>query len=197
MRIDPADFYDGMNASVRRRNSALEEQGGKRWEYEQRRMDSELKNNELSRMLLESRLAAQTKPENALATAPSPQVPAISSGLDSVYQTGPGMRSGGDVAPMKDAKHWTNKLRKLLTDPAAFERTPGFQAALDTGRQAIERSYAAKGMGNSGNVLAELMKYGTGLASQEYGGQVDRLARLSQYEQGNPDYWKGTPWGAA
>lgn len=78
---------------------------------------------------------------------------------------------------------YQNKLRELLTNPAAFEQTPGFKAALDTGRQAIERKFAAQGMGNSGNVLAELMKYGTGLASQEYGSTLDRLAGLAGGER--------------
>ena len=140
----------------------------------------------------------QTQPAAATpAAAPSTQIPALAYGTGSAYQKGPGMTSGGTPESGGQDKHWTNRLRKLMTDPSAFQRTPGFKAALDTGTQAIQRSFAARGMGNSGNVLAELMKYGTGLASQEYGGQVDRLSRLSQYEQGNPDYWKGTPWGAA
>lgn len=195
MRIDSADFYNGMNASVKRRNAALEDQGGQRWDYERRLMDQDAQQNELARRMMEAKLAEQTMPAAAPAAA-APQVPALSSQPLSVYQSGPGMTSGGPPADGKD-KHWTNRLRKLLTDPSAFERTPGFKAALDTGTQAIQRSFAARGMGNSGNVLAELMKYGTGLASQEYGGQVDRLSRLSQYEQGNPDYWKNTQWGLA
>ena len=140
----------------------------------------------------------QTQPAAATpAAAPSTQIPALAYGTGSAYQKGPGMTSGGTPESGGQDKHWTNRLRTLMTDPTAFERTPGFKAALDTGTQAIQRSFAARGMGNSGNVLAELMKYGTGLASQEYGSQVNRLSRLAQDEQGNPDYWKGTPWGAA
>ena len=140
----------------------------------------------------------QTQPAAATpAAAPSTQIPALAYGTGSAYQKGPGMTSGGTPESGGQDKHWTNRLRKLMTDPKAFERTPGFKAALDTGTQAIQRSFAARGMGNSGNVLAELMKYGTGLASQEYGSQVNRLSRLAQDEQGNPDYWKNTQWGAA
>ena len=140
----------------------------------------------------------QTQPAAATpAAAPSTQIPALAYGTGSAYQKGPGMTSGGTPESGGQDKHWTNRLRKLMTDPSAFQRTPGFKAALDTGTQAIQRSFAARGMGNSGNVLAELMKYGTGLASQEYGSQVNRLSRLAQDEQGNPDYWKNTQWGAA
>lgn len=140
----------------------------------------------------------QTQPAAATpAAAPSTQIPALAYGTGSAYQKGPGMTSGGTPESGGQDKHWTNRLRKLMTDPTAFQRTPGFKAALDTGTQAIQRSFAARGMGNSGNVLAELMKYGTGLASQEYGSQVNRLSRLAQDEQGNPDYWKNTQWGAA
>jgi hypothetical protein len=106
---------------------------------------------------------------------------------------GVAMTSGGTGAgTSRPDKFYTNRLYDLMRDPSSFERTPGFRAALDSGRQAIERSAAARGMGNSGNVLMELMKYGTGLGSQEYGNQVNRLAGLSREEQGNPDYWMGT-----
>lgn len=88
--------------------------------------------------------------------------------------------SGGGAA---DDEFYQNKLKALITDPAAFQKTPGFQHALDTGKQAIERRFAANGMGNSGNVLAELMKYGTGLASQEYGSTLDRFAGLAGGER--------------
>ena len=37
MRIDPSSFYNGMNQSVRNRNAALEEQGKRRWDFEQQR----------------------------------------------------------------------------------------------------------------------------------------------------------------
>ena len=195
--IDTVDFYKPMNASVKRRNAALEDQGGQRWDYERRAMDQEAQQNELARRLMEAKLAEQTQPAAAPAAAPSTQIPALAYGTGSAYQKGPGMTAGGTPESGGQDKHWTNRLRKLMTDPSAFQRTPGFKAALDTGTQAIQRSFAARGMGNSGNVLAELMKYGTGLASQEYGSQVNRLSRLAQDEQGNPDYWKNTQWGAA
>lgn len=100
------------------------------------------------------------------------------------------MTAGGSAGGMglgtqlgaDDDRFYQNKLKALLTDPAAFQKTPGFQFALDTGKQAIERRAAASGMGRSGNVLAELMKYGTGLASQEYGATLDRLGGFAGRE---------------
>lgn len=70
---------------------------------------------------------------------------------------------------------WQSRLNRLLTDPTSFEETPAYKAAFQQGQQAIERSAAAKGMLNSGNVLAALAKYGSDMASQEYGNQISRL----------------------
>ena len=81
-----------------------------------------------------------------------------------------------------DLGFYENRLRGYLKSPTSYASDPGFKFALDTGRQAIERSAAAKGMGNSGNVLAELMKYGTGLAFQHRGQELDRLGGFAARE---------------
>lgn len=78
---------------------------------------------------------------------------------------------------------YQNQLLGLLQDPSKIQQTAGYQFAKGQGEQAINRSAAAKGMLGSGNVLAELQKYGTGLASQEYGTQVNRLADLMRGAQ--------------
>lgn len=61
----------------------------------------------------------------------------------------------------------------LLKDPSKVQQTAGYQFALDQGNQAINRSAAAKGMSNSGGILAELAKYGQGMASQQYQQQLN------------------------
>ena len=81
------------------------------------------------------------------------------------------------------ASNTSNRLAELLTDPSKIQTDPGYQFVKQQGEQAINRSAAAKGMLNSGGVLAELQKYGSGLASQEYGGQVNRLADLMRGSQ--------------
>lgn len=49
----------------------------------------------------------------------------------------------------------------------AFRASPGYNWRLQQGQQAIERSAAARGMRNSGNVLKDLMRFGQGMASDE------------------------------
>lgn len=51
----------------------------------------------------------------------------------------------------------------------AFQAGPGYQFALDQGNQAVERRRATSGMWDSGNTDIDLMKFGQGLANQEYG----------------------------
>lgn len=62
---------------------------------------------------------------------------------------------------------------------SAFQAGPGFQFALDQGNQAALRQASAGGAINSGNTLAALTQFGTGLANQEYGSWLDRLSGAS------------------
>ena len=80
---------------------------------------------------------------------------------------------------------YQDRLDALLSDPSKIQQTAGYQFDVDQGNQAINRSAAAKGMGNSGGVLAELASYGQGMASREYGNQVSRMAGLSAAERAN------------
>lgn len=82
-----------------------------------------------------------------------------------------------------DFSGYQNQLQGLLNDPSKIQQTAGYQFAVDQGNQAINRSAAAKGQLNSGGVLAELAKYGQGMASQDYGNQVNRLTGLMQGAQ--------------
>lgn len=75
------------------------------------------------------------------------------------------------------------RLSDLLNNPSSIESDPSYQFRLEQGNQAINRSAAAKGMLGSGNVLAELAKYGQGMASQEYGNQFNRLSDLMRQKQ--------------
>ena len=70
---------------------------------------------------------------------------------------------------------YQNELRRLITDPSSFSGSPGFRFALDQGTQAISRASSANR--GSGNVLAELMKYGTAVECFERlkSGDVDAL----------------------
>jgi len=76
---------------------------------------------------------------------------------------------------------YDNQLQKYLTQPGSFSGSPGYQFAYDQGLQATDRANSRRR--NSGNALTALMRFGTGLASQDYGNTIDRLTRLSGQEQ--------------
>jgi hypothetical protein len=61
----------------------------------------------------------------------------------------------------------------------AFQTSPGYQFNVDQQQQATQRGAAAGGMLASGNLLTALQDRSSGLANQEYGGWLDRLAQQS------------------
>lgn len=63
---------------------------------------------------------------------------------------------------------------------------PAYQFARDEGIRGLSRSAAASGMLRSGNYLRDLVKYSSGLASQTYEGEVNRLMTLSGATAGSP-----------
>jgi hypothetical protein len=64
-------------------------------------------------------------------------------------------------------------------DVSSFKQSPDYQFALDQGLQSLDRSAAARGSLLSGGHSADLLKFGEGLASQNYGAYYDRLARMA------------------
>lgn len=57
---------------------------------------------------------------------------------------------------------------------ADLENTPGYQFTRDQGLRATQNSFAAKGLGSSGNALTGAAEYGTGLAQKTYGDEFTR-----------------------
>lgn len=53
-------------------------------------------------------------------------------------------------------------------DPSQIQNDAGYQFRLNQGNQALERSLAARGLGESGAALKAAQDYGQGLASQSY-----------------------------
>lgn len=82
-----------------------------------------------------------------------------------------------------DFSGYQSRLRDLMSDPSKITQTPGYQFAVGQGNQAINRSAAARGQLGGGGVLAELAKYGQGMASQEYGNELNRLSQLMGQSQ--------------
>lgn len=65
-----------------------------------------------------------------------------------------------------------------------FRKSPDYQFAFDEGRRALEFSAAGRGMLRSGNTLRDLTQFGQGLASQQFGGYVNRLLSLARLGRG-------------
>lgn len=61
------------------------------------------------------------------------------------------------------------------TEYQGFQKTPGYQFALDQGMDAIENSAAARGNALSGATLRSGARFGQGLANQEYNTYLNRL----------------------
>lgn len=64
-----------------------------------------------------------------------------------------------------------------------FTRSPDYAFARDQGIDALERSAAARGQLRGGNLLRDLTQFGSGLATQNFGGYVGRLMQLAQIGQ--------------
>lgn len=72
------------------------------------------------------------------------------------------------------------QLQKLNAgDFSGFIDSPDYQFALQQGTQALDRSAASRGNLFSGGQQADLMKFGQGLATQNYGNYYNRLASMA------------------
>lgn len=64
-------------------------------------------------------------------------------------------------------------------DFSSFKQSPDYQFSFDQGLQGLDRSAAARGSLYSGGHSADLMKFGEGLASQNYNQYYNRLASMA------------------
>ena len=94
----------------------------------------------------------------------------------------------GGASSWKYSNPYEKRLAALVNNPDSIENTNAYKFRFNQGQQALERSAAAKGMLNSGNTLAELARYGQGMASDEYGREFERLnsatGQRNQYNLG-------------
>jgi len=91
---------------------------------------------------------------------------------------GGGGGTGGDYGYKDTSGEYRTRLNALLDNPDAIANTGVYKFALQQGNEAVNRNMAAKGLLKSGNRLAELTKFGQGLASQQYGAEADRLSNI-------------------
>lgn len=101
------------------------------------------------------------------------------------------LQAGKDAAAASDPfaprrAAYADQLDRLMANPGDLASSPIYKFAQEQGINAIDRAAAAKGQLNSGNRLAELVKFGTGLAGQQFGQQADLLALLSGAKTGSP-----------
>lgn len=61
----------------------------------------------------------------------------------------------------------------------SFQASPGYEFARSEGIRGIDQAASARGLLGSGGRLRELMRYGTGVANQEYGNWMSRLQGLA------------------
>ena len=59
---------------------------------------------------------------------------------------------------------------------AAFRASPGYEFSLNSGLDALDRRAASRGMLASGNTNIDTLNFAKGLADQEWGNYVSRLA---------------------
>ncbi len=87
-------------------------------------------------------------------------------------------QSRQDLQPFRDAGGRGLSRFEAELGPS-FQQSPGYQFAFGEGVNAIDRGASARGMLNSGARLRELTRYGQGMANQEYGQYMNRLAALA------------------
>lgn len=81
---------------------------------------------------------------------------------------------------------YQGQLSRLMQNPGEFAASPMFQFAMDQGMDAVNRTAAAKGELGAGKRLTDLMKFGQGLAGQQYFPQAQLLANLAGANAGSP-----------
>jgi hypothetical protein len=83
-----------------------------------------------------------------------------------------------DLAPYRDAgaadyQNYRNQVG------GSFQTSPGYEFARSEGIRGIDQAASARGLIGSGARARELMRYGTGVANQEYGNWMNRLQGLA------------------
>lgn len=93
----------------------------------------------------------------------------------------------GDMASEASSKYdpfgqyrqgYGDKLKDLYADPSSIENTPGYKFRLNQGMGIIGPKAAASHQGY-GNEFRSMQDYAQGLASTEWGNEVDRLSKLA------------------
>ncbi|TES88922.1 MAG: hypothetical protein E3J94_07105 [Desulfobacteraceae bacterium] len=81
-----------------------------------------------------------------------------------------------EMAPWREAQLAAMKKHGELLEagPGEYEESPGYQALLEGGTKALDISAASRGKVRGGGHEKALLRYGTGLAKQDYGNFLKR-----------------------
>lgn len=88
--------------------------------------------------------------------------------------------NGQTFGDMASAQAYANANQTGGQAWGGYEQSPGYQFQLEQGMDALQSSAAAGGGLGSGRTMTDAMKYGQGLASQDFGNFQNRLAALGQ-----------------
>lgn len=86
--------------------------------------------------------------------------------------------------PSTGTPTYSSMLSGYVKDPNSFTTDPGYQFQLNQGLEDVQRRMSAAGLGVSGNQMAALQNYGSGLAAQQYNTRVGQLSGLSGQQFG-------------
>ena len=87
-----------------------------------------------------------------------------------------GGKTFGDRA---SAQRYANNNKTGGTEYQGFTGTPGYAFRVDQGNDSVNALAGARGGLNSGRTMQDLMEFGQGIASSEYGTYMDRLTGLT------------------
>jgi hypothetical protein len=91
-----------------------------------------------------------------------------------------GLSQGGGAGGAGDPSNvYRDKLTSMMQGQFS-PSDPSYDFRFKQGQQALERSQASKGLLGSGAAAQELVQYGQGMASTEYGAQFNRLLQGMQ-----------------
>lgn len=89
-------------------------------------------------------------------------------------------QASAQADPFAQSRQLANQqLQALMQSPGSMQNDPAGQWAMQQGRQAVDRSLAAKHMTASGNALTELTQWGQGLANQQYNSRLGQLSTMA------------------
>ena len=81
---------------------------------------------------------------------------------------------------------YQQQLAKLMSDPGSLATSPLYKFAQEQGLEAVNRTAGARGQLGSGNRLADLTRFGTGLAGENFFKMAPLLGRFAGADTSSP-----------